>query len=77
MLVRLRFKVDFAPFAGFSLGVSGAGGAASSRARALVDRRGSVMLGLVDRMSWHACADRETVNDAAARCGSAPLHAPR
>lgn len=43
-LARLRFSVDLGPFAGFSLGVSGAGGAASSRARALVDRRGSVML---------------------------------
>ena len=48
ILARLRFNVDFAPFAGFSLGVSGAAGvagAASSRARALVDRRGSVILG--------------------------------
>ena len=47
ILARLRFNVDLAPFAGFSLGVSGAAGivgAASSRARALVDRRGSVML---------------------------------
>jgi hypothetical protein len=40
-LVRLRFNDDLAPLAGFSLGVSGAAGAASSRARALVDRRGS------------------------------------
>ena len=42
-LVRLRFNDDLAPLAGFSLGVSGAAGAASSRARALVDRRGSDM----------------------------------
>ncbi|KAJ4985305.1 hypothetical protein SVAN01_09250, partial [Stagonosporopsis vannaccii] len=44
-LVRLRFSVALAPFAAVSLGVAGAGGAASSRARALVDRRGSVMVG--------------------------------
>lgn len=45
MLARLRFNVDLAPFAGvsFSFGVSGTG-AASSRTRALVDRRGSDML---------------------------------
>jgi hypothetical protein len=40
MLDRLRFAADLAPLAGVSFGVSGAG-AASSRARALVDRRGS------------------------------------
>jgi hypothetical protein len=44
-LGRLRFNVDLGPFAGFSLGVSGVGGAASSRARALVDRLGSVIMG--------------------------------
>ena len=44
-LGRLRFNVDLGPFAGFSLGVSGVGGAASSRARALVERLGSVMMG--------------------------------
>jgi hypothetical protein len=45
MLDRLRLSVDadLALLAGFSLGVSGAG-AASSRARALVDRLGSDML---------------------------------
>jgi hypothetical protein len=45
MLVRLRLSVDLALLAGVSFGVSGAAGAASSRARALVDRRGSVMTG--------------------------------
>ena len=40
-LVRLRFNDAFVPRAGFSFGVSWATGAASSRARALVDRRGS------------------------------------
>jgi hypothetical protein len=45
MLVRLRFSVALAPL-GVSLGVSGAvgvAGAASSRARARVERRGSDM----------------------------------
>lgn len=42
MLPRLRFPVALAPLTGVSFGVSGAG-AASSRARALVDRRGSDM----------------------------------
>lgn len=41
MLVRLRFSDDLAALTGVSLGSSGAAGAASSRARALVDRRGS------------------------------------
>jgi hypothetical protein len=44
MLVALRFSDAFAPLTGFSFGVSGAAGAASSRARALVDRRGSDIL---------------------------------
>lgn len=47
VLGRLRFNEDFAALAGVSLGVSGTGGAASSRARALVDRRGSD-IGCVD-----------------------------
>lgn len=42
-LARLRLSVDLAPFTGVSFGVSG-GAAASSRARALVDRRGSDIL---------------------------------
>lgn len=42
-LGRFRFNVALAPFTGVSLGASGAG-AASSRARALVDRRGSDMV---------------------------------
>jgi hypothetical protein len=70
MLVRLRFNVDFAPFAGFSTDDSGAAGAASSRARALVDRRGSVMVIVVDRFSYRAWFDREIVNDAVASCGT-------
>jgi hypothetical protein len=70
MLVRLRFNVDFAPFAGFSLDGSGATGAASSRARALVDRRGSVMVRVVDRCLLRAWFDREIVNDAVASCGT-------
>lgn len=41
--LRLSVDADLVPFAGFSFGVSGAG-AASSRARALVDRLGSDML---------------------------------
>ena len=57
MLVRLRFNVDFAPFAGFSIGDSGAAGAASSRARALVERRGSVMIVVIDRCSFRVRVD--------------------
>ena len=76
MLVRLRFRVDFAPFAGFSLGVSGAGGAASSRARALVDRRGSVMFGtLMEYHGMHVSIEKLRMTRSHVT-GSAPLHAP-
>lgn len=53
MLARLRFNVDLAPFAGVfsSFGVSGTG-AASSRARARVDRRGSDILDGVTGSCW-------------------------
>lgn len=51
MLPRLRFPVAFPPFTGVSLGVSGAG-AASSRARALVDRRGSDMTTWAIECTW-------------------------
>lgn len=47
-LARLRFNVDLAPLPGVSLGVSfgvSGAGAASSRARVLVDRRGSDIVG--------------------------------
>jgi len=70
MLVRLRFNVDFAPFAGFSAGDSGTAGAASSRARALVDRRGSVIIVVIDTCTYRAGFDREIVNDAVASCGT-------
>jgi hypothetical protein len=43
MVESLRFSDALAPRATFAIGVSGAAGAASSRARALVDRRGSDM----------------------------------
>lgn len=58
-LVRLRFNDAFVPRAGFSLGVSGgagAAGAASSRARVLVDRRGSDISSAGTDCGHHAMA---------------------
>ena len=56
-VVRLRFSDFGGGLLGVSLGVSGGGGAASSRARALVDRRGSDMMKLASERWWKNIGD--------------------
>jgi hypothetical protein len=70
-LVRLRFNDDLAALAGFSLGVSGAAGAASSRARALVERRGSDM-SCTGRDNGHHVINRDGWRVAPCICPTLP-----